>query len=265
MSIQKLSLAGVQKTRAYIQETLIIPDLENNPTTVSLLEMEEEPPEPTSLDSLGDLFRAASDPEDVISAPNREGRWFLSSANAAIALKKLPGLNLRKDVRLVTYLLRTAKGGQGVTWAVPEWASGTAQLEEALVDRDVSQAPQPQPHLDHLMEALEGDRSGTSYVMASLYWREVQEFGWVGSQCRWVHHRLVDQVPAQAQWEWKTKQPQDFLPKVRVFEDGRVAVEFFTCYVKTPVTLYRHLDQYTPDSYVPQSTDRPMAIALKSS
>ncbi|KKI99307.1 hypothetical protein [Prochlorothrix hollandica] len=263
MSIHKLSLTGLQKVRSHLQDSLVIPHLENNPSTVSLLDMDDEVPEPTSLDSLGDLFRAASDPEDVISAPNLDGRWFLSSANAGIALRKLPGLQLQANLRLVTYLLRTPTEGQGVTWAIPEATSGTAQLEEALETSDRNTPPRPRQSLDNLMLALTGDSSPTSYLLASLFSREVQEFGMVGSQHPWVNHRLVGSPPAQVQWEWKVKPPQDFTPKVRVFEDGRKAVEFFSCHITAPITLYRHLDQYPAQGYAPHCSDRPIAVATR--
>ncbi|MGA1475122.1 MAG: hypothetical protein ACO4AI_08140 [Prochlorothrix sp.] len=264
MSIHKLSITSLQKIRTHLQDTLVLPELENHPSTISLLEREDEIPEPTSLDSLGDMFRAASDPEDVLSAPNLDGRWFLSSANPAIALKKVPGLSLKDNYRLVTYLLRTPKSGQACTWAVPEFASGTAQLEEALVDSDRQTNPRPAHSLDTVGMALTGDGAPASYLLASLFCRELDEFGVVGTQCHWCNHRLVAALPAKVQWEWKVKVPQDFTPKVRSFEDGRIAVEFFTCHVKAPIALYRHLDQYPAGSYHPDKrVDRPVALATK--
>lgn len=263
MSIHKLSLTGLQKVRTHLQTTLVIPSLENQPSTVSLLDMEEEIPEPTSLDSLGDLFRAASDPGDVLSAPNLEGRWFLSAANPAIALRKVPGLQLKENFRLVTYLLRTPNLGQGCTWAVPEFASATAQLEEALLESDRNRLPRPAHSLDDVMMALTGDYSPASYLLASLFCREIEEFGMTGTHCHWLNHRLVAQLPPKVRWEWKVKMSEDLVPKVRSFEDGRMAVEFFTCHTKTPIALYRHLDQYPPHSYVPQRLDRPVAVATK--
>ena len=264
MSIYKLSLAGLQKVRDHIQASLVIPELENQPSTVSLMDWEEEIPEPTSLDTLGDRFRAASDPDDLVSAPNLEGRWFLSSANPAIALKKIPGLQLQDNFRLVTYLLRTPKGGQGCTWAVPEFASGTAQLEEALIDCDRHHTPRPAQSLDDVMMALTGDGSPSSYLLASLFCREVNEFGGVGTQSHWLNHRLVGKVPAQVKWEWKVPTPYENLtPKVRALEDGRMAVEFFTCHTKAPIALYRHLDQYTAHSSVPKCSNVPIALATK--
>jgi hypothetical protein len=277
MAIHKLSLAGIEKVRQYLHEALVIPELENHPRKLSLAAIDDDLPEPTSLDALGDLFRAASSPEDVISAPNLEGRWFLSAASPSIIFAKLPGLRLKPKIRLVTYLLRFADRGIGQTWAVPEERSTTAELEEALVvgrdgrrstsdrgqvfERSRSHPPKPAMALADPMMAVEGDQLPTSYVVASLVSRELKEFGAIGEDMNWSHHRLITIAPTKVKWDWEIEVPQDLAPKVRVFEEGRAAVEFFTCRVVTPVGIYRHLDQYTADSYAPRTLDRVVAAA----
>lgn len=262
MPIHKLSPKGIQKVRQYLQDTLVIADLENHPRHFSLAEIDEEIPEPTSLDALGDLFRAASLPEDVVSAPNLEGRWFLSSVNPGQVFVKLPGLDLRSGMRLITYLLRTPEGGIGKTWAVPEGWSTTAELEEVLGKIcDRSNPPKPHKALDDVMLAITGDYAPTSYVVASLLNRELVEFGAIGQDCQWSCHRLIATPPAKIEWVWKTEVPQDLAPKVRVFEDGRAAVEFFSCRITSPFAIFRHLDQYGAGSYVAKRVDREIATA----
>ena len=264
MSIQKLSLTGVQKVREHLQQSLLLPELENHPRHLQL-DDDQEIPEPSSLDALGDLFRAATIPEEVVSAPNTDGRWFLSSVNPGAGLGKVPGLNLKTNYRLVSYLLRTIDGGIGQVWAVPEEDSGTADLETALLQAHANRQVPPRPAhaLDHPMLAIEGDRSPTSYVIASVFCRELKEFGALGSDANWSHHRLVSTVPQQVKWNWKVEEPKDLSPKVKVFDDGRAAVDFYTCRIVSPVSLVRHLDQYTANSYKPQTIDRVIAVATR--
>jgi hypothetical protein len=59
---------------------------------------------------------------------------FISTIDPAAVLHKLPGLQLKPKVRLVTYLQRQPQGGMGVTWALPELMSTTERLEEALAE-----------------------------------------------------------------------------------------------------------------------------------
>ena len=264
MSIHKLPLAGVQKIRQHLQQSLLLPDLENHPRRIDL-DDEFDVPEPSSLDALGDLFRAASVPEEVVSAPNTDGRWFLSSINPGSGLARVPGLTLKPQYRLVPYLLRTSDRGLGCVWAVPEIDCNTEDLEAALSSDNLGpqSPPKPESALEHSMLAIEGDASPTSYVIASVFYRELKEFGTLGKESNWGHHRLVSTVPKQVNWNWKVEPPKDLSPKVKVFEDGRAAVDFYTCRTAPPVSLVRHLDQYKVGSYVPQSVDRVIAVAVR--
>ncbi|MFZ4667399.1 MAG: hypothetical protein ACOYME_13315 [Prochlorotrichaceae cyanobacterium] len=266
MSIQKLSLAGVQKVREHLQQSLLLPELENHPRRIDL-DDDQDIPEPGSLDALGDLFRAASLPEEVISAPNTDGRWFVSSVNPGAGLNKVPGLNLKPKYRLVSYLLRTIDSGIGQVWAVPETESGMADLEAVLIhspsNHNRQLPPRPPQAFETPMHAIEGDRSPTSYVIASVFCRELKEFGALGQDANWSHHRLVASIPQQVKWNWKVEEPRDLSPKVKVYEDGRAAVDFYTCRIVPPVSLLRHLDQYAAQSYIAQSIDRVIAVATR--
>lgn len=264
MSIHKLTLSGVQKIREHLQQSLVLPDLENRPRRIDI-DLEEEIPEPDSLDALGDLFRAATVPEEVLSAPNTDGRWFLSSVNPGAGLNRVPGLSLKPDYRLVPYLLRTIDRGIGQVWAVPEAESGTAELEMVLDQAGLSRQnpPRPAQALEHPLLAIEGDRSPTSYVIASIFCRELKEFGALGEDSNWLHHRLVAAIPPQVKWNWKVEPPKDLSPKVKVFEDGRAAVDFYSCRITPPISLVRHLDQYPAEHYAAQTVDRVIATAVR--
>jgi hypothetical protein len=260
MALQTFSLEAVQKVSQHLRKKLVLPPSEQQPAA------DQNPgavdfPEPSSLDALGDLFRMGGLAEEAVPAPNNEGRWFISTIDPAAVLHKLPGLQLKPKVRLVTYLQRQPQGGMGVTWALPELMSTTERLEEALAESQNSTAPpRPQGALGHVMDSIEGNASPASYVAASLLTREYKELGRTGPFRRWSQHRLIDRVPSKQPWQWRSKVPQDLSPKVKVLEDKSVLVEFFSCRVVAPVALFRHLDQFHPRGYRPKSHDQVIAL-----
>jgi len=264
MSVQRVPLESVQKIRQYIQSTLVLPESENAPRTWSSFDEVDSLPEPGSLSDLGDLFNFGSAIEEATHAPNTQGQWFISSTDPGAALLKLPGLKLKSDWRLVSYLRRVQGTGDGLVWAVPERLSTTAQLEKALpAQGHFAEKPRPEGALDDLMDAVEGDRSPASFVVAALLRRELREFGKTGKASDWQHHRLISALPAQFSWQWRMEAPKDLSPKVRLFPDGKAAVEFFSCRVVAPITLFQHIDQYPGDRYRAASIDRPIATAQK--
>lgn len=257
MSIQKFPLAALQKIRTYIQSALSLPDSEQHLQSGQFGEL----PEPESIDDLSLLFKYGGLPKSSQPAAHPP-QWFISTVNPAAPLMKLPGLKLKPELRLVSYLYRTEQSGVGLVWAIPEALSTTAHLEKALAaSSSISQFPKPEGALSHFMEAVEGDRSPASYLVASLLRRELQEFGATGDRSNWSYHVLLDAVPTNQRWQWRVDIPKDLAPKVRVFPDGRAAVEFFTCRTTQPKTLYRHLDQYPAGQYRSNSVDKALAVS----
>ena len=265
MTVQKIPLEAVQKIRQHIKTVLVLPESENRPRSSWDLTTEEELPEPNSLNELGSLFNFGGSAPEESHVPNRQGQWFISSTNPGAVLLKLPGLKLKPELRLITYLHRVAEDGIGATWAVPEHLSTTAQLEKALsVSGDRQQPPQPNGALAHVMDAVDGDHSPASYLVASILQRELKEFGALGKSCDWTHHRLIAAIPAQANWQWRIDVPKDLSPKVRLLPDGRAALEFFTCRVVAPIAIFQHIDQYPTGQYKAAYLDRPVAVAQKA-
>lgn len=263
MSLQKFPVATLQKVSQYIRQNLALPESEQHPLAERSFDDTEDPPEPSSLDALGDLFRFGSMVDENLPAPNQQGRWFISTADPAAALAKLPGLSLRSGLRLVTYLCLQPEGGIGVTWALPEQLSSTANLEKALEGLSGGQTPpHPKGALPRLMQAIEGDHSHASFLTASILQRELLEFGRTGKYRRWVNHRFITAVPPQVQWQWQiAKVPTDFSPKVQILADQQAAVEFFTCRVTAPITIVRHLDHYPAGQYTPKLAEQVIAVA----
>ncbi|HEY9640108.1 MAG TPA: hypothetical protein V6C57_06465 [Coleofasciculaceae cyanobacterium] len=262
MSIQKFPLATVNKIRHYIQSALVLTETAQQSQVWAGLDETEEPPEPESLDDLSGLFTFGGlDPEEIL-APGSQ--WFISTVNPAAALSKLPGLRLKPEYRWVSYLYRDQQEGIGLVFAIPAPLSTTACLEKALTQsRDMTQPPLPEGALGNFMEAIDGDRSAASFLVASLLRRELQEFGALGQRCDWSHHRLIDAAPPQANWRWQGEPLPDLSPKVKILPNGQAATEFFTCRVRNPVALYRHLDQYPIEHYKPKSLDKAIAVAYR--
>lgn len=255
MAFQRYPLPTVQKVSQLIRETLVLPEAQAKGATP-----EEEDSVPDSLDALGDLFRIGDDLEGNLPAPNTEGRWFVSTLDPSEVLSKLPGLWLAPGMRLVTYLRQDPQGGMGATVALPGLLSTTERLEAAIESAHADQAPCPLGSLPNLIGGIEGDGSLSSFLAASIWIREMQEFGRFGRYARWSHHRFVAAVPPKLTWQWRTPMPEDFSPKVVLRPDAEVIVEFYTCRVKKPIALFRHVDRYPPNSYTATNQDQLIAV-----
>ncbi len=267
MAIQKIPLASIQKIRTYLAQSLVLPEAENHPRSLSLKESDDLP-EPESIDELSGLFNLGGTEEDEEpSMGSPLFPWLISAVNPATPLRKLPGLRLKLGWRLVSYVYRSEGADRsadtGVTWAVPEEYCTTATLEMALRDcRGVDPPPRPQGALDDFMTVIEGDRTPPSFIIASLFRREIQEFVRHPANRDWTHHRLIDTPPTQLSWQWKT-QVKDWSPKVRILDNGQVAVEFFTCRTTPPVALFRHVEQFPAASYQGKGVDQTLAVAVR--
>lgn len=278
MTTQRFPLAAIQQVRQHIQNSLVA-DVEKSQRWMGLNEIDEIP-EPKSIDELSNVFTFGGLSSDERMAPHALAGWSVSTVNPAAALLQLPGLKLKPGWRLAGYLYQAeynqpanqaAQGNTrqtnsiGLVFAIPELKATTAQLERALAQsQGIKQPPRPDGGLSNFMQAIEGDRSIISFMVASLFWRELREFGASGAYCRWSHHRLINQVPTQAQWNWKTEVPKDLHPKAKILPNGQAVVEFFSCSVRSEVALYRHIDQYPADQYSLKQIDQPIAVIQPS-
>ncbi len=259
MSTQRISLNTLQKVRQYLKTFLVLPESENRPLAVALADPTLMA-EPDSLAGLGDLFRIGGGVNEGVPKPNNRGEWYVSVMDPGVAFMKLPGLQLRSGYRLATYLYRQGENGIGKTWAIPEAMTTTANLEKALSNAGAEQEPpKPLGCLENISLAIEGDKSASSYIYASLLRRELQEFGALGKRRIWGKHTLINSVPQQLQLQWRTE-VKELSPKVRIFPEGRAVVEFFTCRVTPSIAIFQHLDQYSAGEYLPKSIDRLVAI-----
>jgi hypothetical protein len=264
MTTQTVPLEALQKVQKHLRSRLTLPDSENCPGSAapSFDEPDQPIPLPDSLAGLGDLFAIGSSVSEGALIPNNQGQWFLSVTDPAIALNRLPGLFLKSNCRLATYLYRMRDSGIGQTYALPEALGTTAYLEAAIpATRSLEHPPHPGGALPDLMEAITGDHSLMSYLFASVLRRELEAFGSIGAHQQWHQHRFISAAPPQASWQWRTENAPDLQPKIYQLLDGEIVVEFFSCRVYPSIAIFQHLDQYEPGSYVAQAIDRPIAFA----
>ena len=262
MSLQKFPIATVNKVRQYIQNALVLTDAERQSRIWANLDDAEDPPEPQFLDDLSGLFHFGGLAPEEIVLPTAQ--WVISTVNPGDAIVKLPGLWLNPGFRLVSFIYRAEGTGKGAIFAVPESYSTIAWLEQAIAkSQDIVQPPNPEGASQDFMEAIDGDQSAASFLLASLLRRELKEFGALGTQCDWRYHRVIDAIPPQVKWRWQGDPPQDLAPKVKLLPNDQAATEFFTCRIQAPIAIFRHVDQYLAKQYQGSSLDKAIAAAYR--
>jgi len=175
-------------------------------------------------------------------------------------------LRVKKGYRLLAYQFKEEMNGNGVVWAMPTEATFPEPADLLEGNMNLFRAPKPGKALDNAMEAVDGDRSAKSFLLASILKRELDEFGamWHGSS--WTVHQILDADPWQGPppseeadpldhpsrpesgWKWRTKKPVDWRPTVTV--SGNVAkVRFYTFSAIGKEGIYEHVDEYRPGEY----------------
>ncbi|MEM9266876.1 MAG: hypothetical protein AAGA46_15265, partial [Cyanobacteria bacterium P01_F01_bin.13] len=165
MSSQQFPIHSLQTLRRALKQRLVLPPCEHLPGATTA----EDMPEPDSLASLSNLFCKGGITHTEGSTPNANGRWFISTADASVALKPLPGLSLKSNYCLVTYLYRIRRAninhGGAVTWAMTNQLSTTDNLETALETAgDHSSPPYPEGALMNYMTAITGNLTAGSFL-----------------------------------------------------------------------------------------------------
>lgn len=263
MSSQQFPINALQTLRRSLKQQLVLPACEHTPGALPI-----DIPEPDSLATLSNLFCKGGINHTEGSTPNANGQWFISTADASTALRHLPGIALKPNYCLVTYLYRIRREntnhGGAVTWAMANQLSTTSHLEAALaMAGDHSKPPYPEGALHNYMNAITGNLTGRSFLIASIMQRELQEFGRCGRFHRWHHHRLINTVPKQRDWQWRMEQPQTLTPTVYKLSNGKTVVEFYTCRVAPPISIFRHVDRYSVNNYVAKSSNQAIAGATQ--
>jgi len=209
---------------------------------------------------------------------------YRQSDNPMAWLAAFTSLHIKKGFTLRAYPYRVRLGGVGNVWAVPESSADTPDAEECGTV-DLFEAPRPFPikyscleglavggsgklirppdALDNIMEAIEGDGTPWSYLSASIFARDIAEFGasWHGGV--WSTHKILEEAPwtsphawgelfepntEQEYWHWSATRPSEWRPSV-VSNGEVVTVKFYTCSKLVREAIYCYIDTYEPDNY----------------
>lgn len=124
----------------------------------------------------------------------------------------------------------------------------------------------PKPtHSDFkIMKYLKGDETPESYLVASIFSREVEGFGLNYPLKIWKKHSiLTNEEPVikpigfntkleSEKWKWKTDMPKDWNPKVSLFDNDLIVVSFYSHSGFNIERIYFHQDYFKKGSYIPQ-------------
>ncbi|AIY89299.1 hypothetical protein [Geoglobus acetivorans] len=172
------------------------------------------------------------DAEDLWRVPAKNG-WQKSPVSPMEVLRLFGRLKVREGFELIAYVFRDGLQGKGVVWAVPEGhfpeVGECAKLDEVGT-------PKPEKALLPSM-VLDGDGTPESYIQASIFLREMDEFGALWHELRWGLHEIIDELPAG----FHLPEMVDIRPRT-VFEKNTVT-EFFTLELLEKM-IYRHSDTF---------------------
>lgn len=202
--------------------------------------------------------------------------WTKSKRDPAGLVKIFQPLRLRRGYVVRAYQFREDVNGNAVVWAMPADSEFPEPQDCPILEAHLLKAPKPSEALDDVMEAIEGDDSPASYVMASLLRRQFLEFGAMSHGVNWSMHFVIGADPWNAappkeneppyarpnslrdQWTWSVAEPKDWTPTVKV-EDDCVTVTFYTFCALMQERIYRHTDTYKRGKYRPKVEQKQIA------
>ena len=202
-----------------------------------------------------------------IGLPRRRPRgWSKSKVEPAKILKVFSSLRLKKGYVLRAYQFKSGSSGNAVVWAMPEESPFPSPKECQKLKDGFLEPPCPPLALDDLMDVIEGDGSHWSYLSASIFAREIHEFGAMWHGCGWSTHEIIDKAPFdyfnQTQgdsegrisdtkvdgWTWLVKKPKEFQPSVCKKND-KIIVTFYSFSGLCTEAICRHVDTFQAGKY----------------
>jgi hypothetical protein len=213
-------------------------------------------------------------------------------------------LHLKPGFTLKAFPYECSEGSIGNVWAMPETYDDRKSelidlfslprpfpIEDSCLDgltmRGENILIRPAEGLENIMDAIEGDGSLHSYFYASLFAREIAEFGASMHGVVWSCHIILGSDPwdfsklfgwdmgsceifemseceqfrqQRDNWIWLKTKPMDFRPFVALEKDI-VTVRFYTYTGLVNQTIYCYTDTYKLKNYVFNSNVEPIADA----
>lgn len=187
--------------------------------------------------------------------------WSKSPVDFSPFLAAFPGLRLKAGFVLQAYQFRERNDANGKVWAMPE-NTPLPDPDEFPAEDIAEDPPHPPAALDDLMAAITGDGSAWAYLSASLFAREIAEFGAFGHGQYWSACHILAGNPwdkldpspvAQPtgtidEWRWSEPEPSDWSPTVSM-DNNTVTVTFYTFCSLGDQRITRHIDTYTSGKY----------------
>ena len=190
--------------------------------------------------------------------------WIKSQVEPAEVFKAFSALRLKKGFVLRAYQFRREGNGNAIVWAMPEDSPFPSPKRCPKAENTFLESPMPPLAVDDLMEAIEGDGSHWSYLSASMFRRQINEFGARWHGCDWCTHEIIDKAPSdyfnQSQvdseedtpntdeWTWLEEAPKEWRPSVCKTDD-KILVTFYSFSALGREIIYRHVDTFNGGNY----------------
>ena len=185
--------------------------------------------------------------------------WSKSTVDPMDVLAVFKPLRIKSGFVLRAYQFCEGGNGNGFVWALPTDAPFPEPDECPRLEQMFLAPPKPPAALDDVMDAIEGDGTHWSYLCASLFCREIHEFGAMWHGANWSTHTILGKNPLKArrsrgggmdqpsggrdEWTWAEPEPAEWKPQV--VEDGdSISVVFVTFSGHDVETIYRHTDRF---------------------
>ena len=229
------------------------------------------------IDRVDDLRKQAREARKV----NMDGPdgWCISEVDPTDLLKVFRTLRLKDGFVLRSHQYREDGNGDGLVWAMPVDAplldpgngwSGRQRLHP--------HALRPAEALSNLMDAIQGDGTPWSYLEASLFAREIDDFGvfWQGSPkesdvilgadpfCTGQQRAIVGQTPDGDAWRWNEPKPTSWEPSFQQASET-VTITFYTYRRVGRENIFRTVDTFRLGQYAFETESMKVAVGPEES
>lgn len=192
--------------------------------------------------------------------------WSKSKVDPMKVLNIFTSLKIKKGFTLRAYQYIQDGDGNGIVWAMPENAEFPEPDDCPKLNNEFLDYPHPPQALDDVMMAIEGDTSDLSYLEASIFAREISEFGAVWHGCSWSTHSILDEKKILNnssfknidEWTWLNDKPSNWNPSVCDNQDKKT-ITFYTFSRLGVQSIYRHTDTFIENKYVFKSNEEILA------
>ncbi len=192
--------------------------------------------------------------------------WSKSIVDPMNVLAVFSPLRIKKGFVLRAYQFTEGGNGNAFVWAMSIDAPSYEPEECPKLEDQFLSPPKPPAALNDVMEAIDGDGTPWSYMCASLFCREISEFGAMWHGCSWGTHTILGRNPIDpwkpmrgdrqdrpsggpAKWTWIEREPADWRPRAADDDMGSKTVVFFTFSGLGQEMIHRHTDKYSHGSY----------------